>query len=343
MKLEDLPLPIPASDEVLVKIKSVGICGSDVHGFTGESKRRASGMVMGHEAVGEVEAIGKGVISPKVGERVVIYNIIGEGAPSIEEGDPSFLDKKVIGVNLGKRGAMADYLALPAVNAFPIPKGVKSEIGVLIEPIAVVIHAFERLQDQMNLTSIRSNNSNNSINSIAIVGSGTIGLSSILIAKELGIRSIAILDLIPKKLRLAKDFGAFPILVEKGESLQLTSAKVASALKDRADLVIDAVGNRQSFEQCISLVKNGGSILLIGNVAKKVEFPLQEIVSREIAFVGTYGFDRGAFGRAVAMLGRFRESLARMIEGRCGLEETPSIMTQLARGELQSLKIVIDL
>lgn len=332
MTLEDLPVPIPASNEVLVKIESVGICGSDVHGFTGESGRRASGMVMGHEAVGEVKSLGEGVAFPKVGERVAIYNIIGEGAPTSDEGDPSFLDKKVIGVNLAKRGAMAEYLALPAKNALPIPKGVSSEIGVLVEPIAVVLHAFQRLSDKQIVGK-----------RLAIVGSGTIGLSSILVAKESGMESIAILDPILKKLHHAKRFGAIPVFVEKDESPNAITKKAQSALGDKPDLVIDAVGTQASFRQCISLVQSGGNILLIGNLAKKIEMPLQDIVSREISFVGTYGFDRWAFGEAIAMLPRIQNKLASFIEGRCRLEETPSIMTRLAKGELQSLKIVIDI
>ncbi|MBT5707081.1 alcohol dehydrogenase catalytic domain-containing protein [bacterium] len=332
MTLEDLPKPSPAPGEVLVKMQSVGICGSDVHGFTGESGRRAPGMVMGHEAVGVVEGLGEGVVSPKVGDLVTVYNIIAETAPTPEEGDPSFLAKKVIGVNLGKRGAMADYLTLPAESALVVPEGVDPSVGILVEPVAVVTHGFQRLAGK-NIQAQRA----------AIVGSGTIGLSGILVAKESGVKEVAILDTIQEKLDRGKEFGAHPILVESGDTVESVAARAASALGDKPDLVVDAVGSRSSFNQCIALVKPGGAVLLIGNLAKEVAFPLQDMVSQEISFIGTYGFDRRAFEDALKMVPNIQDKLASYIEGHCSLEEAPATMTKLAKGELQALKIVIDL
>ena len=332
MTLEDLPQPTPNAGEVLVKMKTVGICGSDVHGFTGESGRRAPGMVMGHEAVGVVESVGEGVTSPKVGELVTVYNIIAETAPTPEEGDPSFLAKKVIGVNLAKRGAMADYLTLPAESALIVPEGVEPSVGILVEPVAVVTHGFHRLKDK-NIRPTRA----------AIVGSGTIGLSGILVAKESGVSEVAILDTIQEKLDRGKEFGAHPVRVESGDTAESVAGWVETALGDKPDLVVDAVGSRSSFQQCLALVKPGGAVLLIGNLAKEVSLPLQDIVSQEVTFVGTYGFDREAFKSALEMVPKIQDKLASFIEGHCTLEEAPAMMTKLAKGELQSLKVVIDL
>ena len=112
MTLEDLPIPELQAGEVLIKMESVGICGSDVHGFTGESGRRAPGMVMGHEIVGRIEKIAANVTDLEVGQRVTVFNVLSEQAPTEEEGDPSFLNNRVVGVNLGTRGAMAEYMAI---------------------------------------------------------------------------------------------------------------------------------------------------------------------------------------------------------------------------------------
>lgn len=332
MTLEDLPQPQPAAGEVLVKMKTVGICGSDVHGFTGESGRRAPGMVMGHEAVGEVEAVGEGVSAPRIGDLVTVYNIIAETAPTPEEGDPSFLAKKVIGVNLAKRGAMADYLTLPAESALVVPEGVNPEVGILVEPVAVVTHGFQRLAAK-NIHGKRA----------AIVGSGTIGLSGILVAKESGLEEVAILDTIAEKLERGKSFGAHPIQVQPDESVESVAQRVETALGDKPDVVVDAVGSRSSFAQCLALVKPGGAVLLIGNLAKEVSLPLQDIVSQEVTFVGTYGFDRRAFEDALTMVPNIQDKLQSFIEGHCSLEEAPAVMTKLAKGELQALKVVIDL
>ena len=108
MTLKDLPKPDLQPGEVLIKMESVGICGSDIHGFTGESGRRAPGMVMGHEVVGRISEMAQDVTDRKIGQRVTVFNVLSEHAPTEEEGDPSFLNKRVVGVNLGTRAAMAE-------------------------------------------------------------------------------------------------------------------------------------------------------------------------------------------------------------------------------------------
>lgn len=330
MTLQELPQPRPSSGEVLLRIKAVGICGSDVHGFTGESGRRAPGMVMGHEAVGEVVDTGNDVARSRIGELAAVFNIIAETAPTAEEGDPSFLNKKVIGVNLAKRGAMAEYLAIPAENALPLPEGVKPVVGILAEPLAVVLHGFQRLADK-NIRAKRA----------AIIGSGTIGLSGVLAAKNAGVSAVAILDTIPAKLNRAKSFGAKPI--QSSDDIDSVVWSVESALGDQPDLVVDAAGTCASFRQCLSLLQAGGVALLIGNLAKEAPLPLQDVVSREITLVGTYGFDRRAFDDALHMLPKIQDKLASFIEKCCTLEETPAVITRLAKGDLQALKVVIEL
>ncbi|NBU87411.1 MAG: hypothetical protein EBS13_09010, partial [Verrucomicrobia bacterium] len=91
MSMQDLPRPVLQPGEVLIKMESVGICGSDVHGFTGESGRRAPGIVMGHEVVGRIVETAPDVTTPKIGQRVTVFNVLSEHAPTPEEGDPSFL------------------------------------------------------------------------------------------------------------------------------------------------------------------------------------------------------------------------------------------------------------
>ncbi len=331
MTLEDLPEPKPLKGEVLLEMEAVGICGSDVHGFTGESGRRAPGMVMGHEAVGRVVSLGEGVTTPEIGCRVAVYNILADEAPAPDEGDPSFVNKKVVGVNLGTRGAMAEYLAIPAVNAIPVSDRVTSEVALLAEPIAVVLHGFHRLQEK----SINAN-------SVAIMGSGTIGLSALLIASERGLKKLAVLDVIQEKLERVSDFGGKGVLIEESKSTDAIDWNVQTALGGKPDLVIDAVGSKESFEQAVAIVAEGGTVLLIGNLAREVAFPLQTAVSNEITFIGTYGFDRKAFEEAVHIVPEFKDELTTFIEGRCRLDTTPQMMTKLARGEVRALKVIIE-
>ena len=330
MTLQDLPKPKPEAGEVLIKMESVGICGSDVHGFTGESGRRTPGMVMGHEVVGRIVELAEDVADRQVGQRVTVFNVLSDEAPSPEEGDPSFLNKRVVGVNLGTRGAMAEYLALPARNAIPVSEDIPPEVSVLAEPVAVALHGFHRLEEKGIAPK-----------SVAIIGSGTIGLCSLLVARSREVEQALVLDPIAEKLDRARSFGGKTVRVDPADEVAEIAQKVENEL-NRPELVIDAVGIGASFDQAVEMVAEGGTILLIGNLAKQVELPLQTVVSNEISLIGTYGFDLKAFEEAVEILPGMQSELATFIEGHCELEDTPGVMTALAKGERQALKIVID-
>ena len=331
MTLEDLPKPELQPGEVLIKMESVGICGSDVHGFTGESGRRAPGMVMGHEVVGRIVETAPDVTNPKIGQRVTVFNVLSEHAPTPEEGDPSFLNKRVVGVNLGIRGAMAEYLAIPTANAIPASEEIAAEVSVLAEPVAVALHGFHRLAEK----SIKPHN-------IVIIGSGTIGLCCLLVSKSLGFQDVTVIDLISDKLQRAKNFGGNTLLIEMNSTPDDVAAQIKEKLCVCPDLVIDAVGVKASFDQAFQMVSEKGNLLLIGNLTKSVELPLQDLVSKEISLIGTYGFDLKAFQEGVKILPELQDQLQTFIEGHCTLEETPEVMTALAKGERKALKIVID-
>ena len=331
MSMQDLPRPVLQPGEVLVKMESVGICGSDVHGFTGESGRRAPGMVMGHEVVGRIVETAPDVTTPKIGQRVTVFNVLSEHAPTLEEGDPSFLNKRVVGVNLGTRGAMAEYLAIPSANAIPASEEISPEVSVLAEPVAVALHGFHRLAEK----SIKPHK-------IVIIGSGTIGLCCLLVAKSLGFQDVTVIDLISDKLQRAKNFGGNTLLIEMNSTPDDVAGQIREKLGVYPDLVVDAVGVKASFDQAFQMVSEKGNLLLIGNLAKSVELPLQDLVSKEISLVGTYGFDLKAFRQGVETLPEFKDQLQTFIEGHCTLEEAPEVMTALAKGERKALKIVID-
>ena len=161
-------------------------------------------------------------------------------------------------------------------------------------------------------------------------------------AKSLGFQDVTVIDLISDKLQRAKNFGGNTLLIEMNSTPDDVAGQIKEKLGVYPDLVVDAVGVKASFDQAFQMVSEKGNLLLIGNLAKSVELPLQDLVSKEISLVGTYGFDLKAFRQGVETLPEFKDQLQTFIEGHCTLEETPEVMTALAKGERKALKIVID-
>lgn len=327
MSVADLAMPKPGVGEVLLRSVAVGICGSDVHGFTGESGRRAPDMVMGHEAVGEVIELGPGVNHLTIGDRVAVFNIVGCGhCVFCREGNDQLCpEKSILGVNAGRWGAMAECFAFPESGLFKLDPAIDPAIGVLTEPIAVGIHAIGLMQPKRD-------------DVLAIVGAGTIGIGLAIALQARGIKKVFALDKVPEKLDLIKRFGAIPIDVEKEDP----NIIIRAATQDvGAGGVFEAVGAAPTVRTAYDLCAIGGTLVLIGNRAKEFTLPLQGVTSNETTIRGSYGFTKADFAEAVAITADRRMPFDTLISGSCSLEETPEIMTRIATGDLQPIKFVI--
>ena len=327
LSIEETETPIPGTNEVLLKSESVGICGSDVHGFTGESGRRKAGMVMGHEAVGKIVRVGKGVAGLTPGQRVAVFPTAGCGRceyckKSWEHICP---DKRILGVTPGQWGAMAEFYTCHAQQAFPFPEETSPDVVLFAEPLAVATHAVHFLDTTGELT-------------VAIVGAGTIGLAIALVLRDRGLNKIFALDKVPAKLDVAREIGAWPINVDVSDPADIMH-KQRGLL--RVSGVFEAVGTAQTVRTAYDLCDFGGTVVLVGNRAREFTLPLQGVTSNEITLHGSYGFSRPDFAEAVRLVSKYRKILRRLVSDVCTLEETPDVMTKLAKGERQAIKIVI--
>jgi L-iditol 2-dehydrogenase len=327
MTIEEASVPKIGPDEVLLKSVVVGICGSDVHGFTGESGRRKPGMVMGHETVGEVAEIGRNVTSLKLGQLAAIFPTLGCGhCEYCKKGWEHICpDKKILGVNAGKWGAMADFYACHARQAFPLAKQTSPELGLFTEPIAVAVHAVNLMKPSKG-------------DVIAVVGAGTIGLALTLVLRDLGITEIYVLDKIEEKLALAKKFGAKPIHVDKETAADAIERQTG---RRRVQGVFEAVGASATVRTAYDLCDFGGMVVLIGNLAKEFTLPLQGVTSNETTLRGSYGFNRDDFAKAIELVEKNPDTLRELVSGFCSLEETTQVMTEMAKGERQAIKMII--
>ncbi|MBV8814160.1 MAG: alcohol dehydrogenase catalytic domain-containing protein [Verrucomicrobia bacterium] len=325
--IEEAPMPSFGPDELLVHSDAVGICGSDVHGFTGESGRRKPGMVMGHEAAGTVVEVGANIQSVHPGDRVAVFPTLGCGVCRYCLAGQEHIcpDKRILGVNAGRWGAMADFFTCHQRQAFRIDPRADPEIGLFAEPLSVALHAINRMNPTKDAI-------------LAIVGTGTIGLALVVLLREFGYKSIFAIDKIEEKLVLARSFGAKTIHADGDNPAQVIAKETNGR---RAAGIFEAVGGAATVRTAYDLCDFGGTVVLIGNLAKEFALPLQGVTSNETTLRGSYGFSRNEFEQAVNLIAKKEPELRRFISGSCALDETPGVMERMARGELNALKMII--
>ncbi len=313
MKLayREVPDPLPGPGEVLIRVKAVGICGSDIHGMDGSSGRRIPPIIMGHEAAGVIEKTGKGVSEWKAGDRVTFDSTVYDPEDWYSRrGYYNLSDnRKILGVSTPEfklDGAYADYVVVPQHILCRIPDTVSFTQAAMTEPVAVALHAIK-------LTPVQAGDS------AVVVGSGMIGLFLIQLLKIRGIRRIIAVDIDPGKLELAASLGADhtldPAACDAGE-------KVRSLTGGRgADIGFDVVGTTQSVDTAIDCVRKGASLILVGNITPRVEIPLQKVVAGQLRLQGS-----------CAINGEFPEVLKLMEEGRINTDALLSAEAPLSEG-----------
>jgi threonine dehydrogenase-like Zn-dependent dehydrogenase len=321
MRVINLPAPSPAGGEVVLRVGACGICGSDVHGYTGESGRRSPGQVMGHEFAGTIAALGTGVAGWEVGQRVVAYNIIGCGnchycGAGNEQCCPH---RKVIGVNTGTNGAFAEFVSVPARNLIRLSDKLPFPLALFNEPLAVSYHALQFISKEAR--------------TLAIIGGGTIGQCLVRVARLLPGRDVFLLEPVSEKRALAESNGAKALPPDVAQLLDLAPGGT--------DAAVEAVGSEESVRLAINAVRPGGRVVLLGNLAKEVRVPLQQLISEEKQLVGSYGFNFRDFHVVVGWLNEGKLDMSLMLSGRCTLDEAPQVFADLAAGRRQAVKMVV--
>ncbi|MCD6520869.1 MAG: galactitol-1-phosphate 5-dehydrogenase [Anaerolineae bacterium] len=276
MELQEWPIPEYGPEDLLVRVKACAICGSDIKGYTGKTGRRQPPIIMGHEAAGIVEAMGKEVIGFSPGDRVCFDSTIYcrrckycmAGRRNLCE------NRQVLGVSEGtyrRHGAMAEYVVVPYWIAVHMPENLSFPQAALIETASIGVHAANRTPLQLNDT-------------VVIIGAGAVGLVTLQAIRLKGAGKVIITDLSPARLELAKQLGAD--LTLRADAPNLLEQLRAAVGSDGADATIEAVGIQSTIDLALDITRPGGSLTLIGNVTPRVEMGLQSIVSREITIYG---------------------------------------------------------
>jgi len=311
LNYREFPVPEIKPNEVLIRVKGCGICGSDVHGMDGSTSRRKPPIVMGHEASGVITEIGSGVMGWTVGDRVTFDSTIYplddwytlKGLYNLSD------NRKVLGVSPGdyrKHGAFAEFVSVPAHILYKIPDNVTFEQAAMVEPVAVAAHA-------VNISKISTGES------AVVFGAGMVGMFVLKMLDIAGVYPIIAIDMDETKLELSKEFGASHTLLSTTANL---AEKVKILTKNRgADFGFEVVGISETVNNCINSLRKGGTAVLVGNLKSEVTIPLQKIVTTELSLLGS-----------CAINGEYEVVLDMMASGKINVDKMISAVVPLSDG-----------
>jgi L-iditol 2-dehydrogenase len=327
---EDVPMPEFGRGEVLVAVKACGICGSDVHGMDGSTGRRRPPIVMGHEASGVIAEVGADVVGWKSGDRVTFDSTIYCGRCGFcRAGQINLCDhRRVLGVSCEdyrQHGAFAEFVTVPERILYRLPDSLPFEHAALVEPLSIAFHAVRRTPVTLNDTAV-------------VVGSGMIGLLLVQALRLAGCGQIIAVDVAPDKLSVASTLGA---TATANPASGDTVKQVLDLTQGRgADLAFEAVGVAATVDLAVRCVRKGGSVTLVGNVAPKVELPLQVAVTRELTLYGSCA-SRGEYPACLEMMARGAVQVAPLITAVAPLAEGAAWFERLYLKEAGLIKVIL--
>ena len=312
--VEERSLPEPGPGEVRIRTAYVGICGSDLHGYTGESGRRVAGMVMGHEASGWIESVGPGV------ELAICQAVTFNPAISCDGSCGHTVENqctrlRVIGVTPDCPGAFADGVVVPADRIVPID-GLSMEGAAAVEPMAVALQAVRR-------AGVRPGDS------VLVIGGGMIGQCIAHAARLDGAGEITVSEGIESRRTLATEAGFAAVAPDQvGELPPVNRA-------------FDAVGVTATASMAISSLVKGGTACFVGLGSPEVSIPLFDVVVPERTIVGTFCYPDSVFRQTVEHIAAGRLDLGRLLGTVETFDGIAAAFEGLANGQREEVKIML--
>lgn len=271
--VEEMPRPEPGPGEVVVAIRSCGICGSDLHWWHGELP--APHVCPGHEIAGVVADVGTGVTSLRAGDRVALEGIASCGVCRWCLAGTYNYCRQIGMLGITIPGGFADYVALPARHCFPVPDGVDFVTAALSEPLGVAVHGVRIGGLQLGQR-------------VLVLGAGTIGLAAVAAARAGGAGEILVTARRPQQRTAARALGA-DVVLDDADAGALQEAASASPV----DLVVETVGGgADTLDTAVMSCRPGGTVVVLGVFTKQVSFPALFCVAREIRIQGSMVYNR---------------------------------------------------
>ncbi|WP_146286207.1 L-threonine 3-dehydrogenase [Gemmobacter aquaticus] len=273
---EARPVPEIGPDDVLIRIRKTGICGTDIHIWNWDewaARTVPLGLITGHEFAGEIVELGRNVTDLKIGQRCSGEgHLIGRHSRQSRAGK-FHLDPETRGIGVNENGAFATYLKLPAFNVVPLPDAIDDEIGAILDPLGNAVHtalSFDLVGED-----------------VLITGAGPIGIMAAAVARHVGARHVVITDVNPARLELAAQVADVVPVNVASEDLKDVQARLK--MSQGFDVGMEMSGNQRALDQMVEALVMGGRIAMLGIPPGKSPVDWSRIVFKAITIKGVYG------------------------------------------------------
>ena len=320
--------PTPKDDQVLVEMKRIGVCGSDIHVFHGLHPYTSYPVTQGHEVAGVIVEVGSQVGGLSVGDNVTFTPQVTCGVcyPCTHGMYHICEELKVMGFQTG--GAAQEFIAVDAEQILKIPDHVSLDQAAMVEPVSVAVHALSRAGDVQG-------------KSVLVLGAGTIGNLVSQVAKASGARAVMVTDISEYKLDKARECGTNLAINPREEDLG--QALLRDFGPDRADLILECVGVQETITQAIENARKGTTIVVVGVFGKKPEVDLGLVQDRELSLVGTLMYQKQDYERAIELVASGKLCLDTMITHRFPFKEYLKAYETIEGSKGHYMKVMVDL
>ena len=330
MEAREAPMPVMGPDDVIIRIQSVGVCGSDLHYYSKGSIGNfivKFPFVLGHEAAGIVTEVGENVKTLKPGDRVCME----PGVPCMKceeclTGHYNLCKDVKFWATPPYDGVLSEYVAHPAAFTFKIPDNMSFTEGALVEPLAIGLHACNTGGVKLGQT-------------VAIVGAGCIGLVTLLAAKAYGATQIIVGDVLDKRLDKARELGAIPVNTKETDLAQ----KVMELTGGRgADVCIDCAGFTPTVDACLSAAKPAGMVVIVGMGEDRVNgFNTSIMSTKELTVKSIFRY-RNLYPTAINAIADGRINVGAIVSHRFTFDDTINAFATCTRDIRNVVKGVIE-
>jgi L-iditol 2-dehydrogenase len=328
IEFREIVKPTPANDEVLIQMKRIGVCGSDIHVFHGLHPYTSYPIVQGHEVAGVVAEVGVEVTGFNTGDKVIFMPQVTCGVCyPCRHGMYHICDNlKVMGFQTN--GAAQEYFSVNVKNVLKLPESISLDQAALIEPISVAVHCLSRAG------SIEGQK-------VLVLGAGTIGNLVAQVAQASGAASVMLTDVSAYKLDKARECGIQNVVNPDTEDLAQAILKYFGP--DKADLIMECVGVQPTITQAIANARKGSTIVVVGVFGKKPEVDLGLVQDRELSLVGTLMYQKKDYERAIELVAAGKLCLDPMVTQRFDFKQYLQAYEAIEGSGGNYLKVMIDL